>query len=243
MICGANFEYMNGILLFDLDNTLISTERIKAHLYSIAVRHGYDKNAARNIYKEARFNGKQNTICYRRFLQVLKERLFADGKEFIPNVAAEVEEKLKKDSDLLLPGAEKFLQECQGKKKRKILLSLGVAEWQDEKIKWSGLDKYFSREKGEIVFTQLEGEGKIEAIKILFGENFDGMGVTLFNDKPDETRDVLAVFPKMKACVRQEVVDKRYKKEDFAKLLKDFEGRLTIFDEWNSLIEGIEKKK
>jgi len=224
------------IYLFDLDNTLIDTEKNKEHIYNIAIQHGYDREVSKEIYKKARFDGQQNTISLERYLQVLQEYLIRDGKTHLPNIATEVAQAMKTDPELLLPGAEEFLKDCQVKKIRMILLSLGVPVWQEEKIQWSGLDKYFSKEKGEVVLTQLEGEGKIEAIKMLFGENFDGADVNLFNDKPDETRELLKVFPKMRACVRQEIADARYGEADFVDLQRDFADRIVIFREWNSLV-------
>lgn len=230
------------IYLFDLDNTLISTDRIKDRLYSLAERHGYSAAEAKEIYAEARTIGTWNTISLARYAEVLQDHLQRDGKAYHTNLEEEVRTSLEHDNNLLLPGVEKFLQNCLVKQVRKILLSLGATEWQQEKIRWSGLDKYFSAEHGEIVFTQLEGEGKIEAIKHIFGDEFEGAGIVLFNDKPDETREILTAFPKMRAQVRRETKDYRYNEADFMRLREDFGDRLEVFEDWSLLgnREGIE---
>ena len=83
------------IYLFDLDNTLIDTEKNKEHIYNIAIQHGYNREVAKEIYRQARFDGKQNTISLERYMQVLQEYLIRDGKTHLPSIAAETAQAMK----------------------------------------------------------------------------------------------------------------------------------------------------
>ena len=68
-------------VLFDLDGTLIDTERIKKLFREIAIAHGYSEERAFSIYEEARTAGDVITITYERFIEILKKHLTSDGKE------------------------------------------------------------------------------------------------------------------------------------------------------------------
>jgi hypothetical protein len=122
--------------------------------------------------------------------------------------------------DMLRACSERF--ECY-------LLSLGVPAWQREKIFLADIERYFSPER--IIFTDREG-GKVSALRELFGEQFDGKETVLFNDRPEESTDLLKEFPKLQLFIRRDVDDQRYRDDAIWKsLYEQFPGRVVIASE------------
>ena len=125
---------------------------------------------------------------------------------------------------MLLDGARELLDSVQGAYEM-YLLSLGVESWQMKKFDLCKLETYFDPE--HIMFTPSVVAGKIGKLQEAFGENFDGEGIVLFNDKPDETANMLQAFPKLHALVRREVRDERYSEADFEKAHDEFGDRFV----------------
>lgn len=215
-------------IVFDLDNTLIDSEIVKDYLYDLSLAYGYDLATAKDIYKTARNNskGNLNLISFESYSDELKRRLLGEGKQFDANISKKYLKGLKKMKDnILIPGATEILNYCKDREMDMYLLSLGVPDWQKFKIKFTGLNKYFSKDK--IILTQYEGEGKKESLKKMFGDNFDGSGMVVVNDKPDETFELLNNFPKLSAYQIIFEKEKRYSEKDYEKLCKKFtEDRL-----------------
>lgn len=211
-------------IIFDFDNTLYDTERRKDFFWEIAGVHGYSKVDAYRMYNEARMSGDTITISLESYLGVLQSNLKQDKKKFRTAAVQEILNAMDEGVNLL-PGAKQLLEWCLEKECARYLLSLGVREWQEMKYEQSGLAPYFSPE--HVVFTENAKWGKREAMNKLFGGMFDGTGAILVNDKPDETRELLVLFPKMKALVRREKRDKRYQKKNYESLVADFPGRVA----------------
>ena len=72
-------------------------------------------------------------------------------------------------------------------------------------------------------------------LKEKFGEDFTGQGVVLFNDKPDETLELLRMFPALEVCIHNEHVDKKYKPEMYQSLQNDFAGRVLYSQSFHEL--------
>jgi len=229
-------------IIFDLDNTLIDTERIKIALDSFAIGlYGFTRHEAEEIYKSARNNKGRvvfNRDTYREALQnalARKEVSYHDGD--IERFFDKVNWK-----NFLLPGAIELIEYCQSSGIAIILISLGNIDWQLEKVRNVGLDQYFNSAKGNIILTSQEGEGKIEALKRVLSEDTkSGEGIVIVNDKPDETFKIMREFDGMIALLRQELKDDRYRPEIFVGMQDEFQGRIFVSDNLSDLTIDLDK--
>lgn len=216
-------------VVFDFDNTLFDTERIKEFFWRIASIHGFTQDETLEMYREAREHGDQITITMESFLRTIKEHLAARGQTIkereVHDLIREMEE-----AHFLVPGAKRALEFVQRRNIERYLLSLGVTEWQEQKVKKSGVADYFLPD--HILYTTRLDTGKSEALRELFGEDFSGEATVLINDKPDETRELLGAFQNLVVLVRREVKDTRYTDEDFTALEHDFPGRVLCSEDW-----------
>lgn len=230
---------MSGVknVVYDLDNTLIDAERVKWFFRQLALRHGFTEEESREIYRQAR-NEEDGKIAItdERFLRFLEETLTKQGKqldnEIVEKVFSEVEKEKEK---LLFPGAVELIEFCKQQKIENSLLSLGVKEWQKKKMRWVGLDKFFHDKN--TVFTVEEDGGKREALQKLFGKDFTGEGVVLFNDRPDESGELLDTFPGLKIFVRRDMSDTRHNEEVWGEFMKKYEGRAIVATDLKNLLE------
>jgi FMN phosphatase YigB (HAD superfamily) len=219
-------------VIFDFDSTLFDTEKKKHGFYEIAECHGYTRAEAKKMYDESRRDGNRMMISIAGFLSVLRDYLARDGKEFKSREVSDIIDRMNKGTGLL-PGAKALLEFCKRRGIPRMLLSLGVREWQEEKARKSGVDMYF--EPDTIVYTDVLDTGKIDIIRERFGASFAGDGVVLFNDKPDETADMLRAFPDMFAYVRREERDDRYAVADFDAFAQAFPDRAVYADDLQAL--------
>ena len=226
-------------VVFDLDNTLINTEKIKEYFYEMAVVHGYSLYIAKEIYVESRTKGGKVIMSFDQYIKVLRQWLARDGREFKDKEIEEIKGKIYSGVDLLIPGAVELLDFCKNKGLKIYLLSLGVPTWQHDKFKMAGLDKYFD-EGSEVVYTDMVGEGKVEAIKRIFNQGLDGEEIVLFNDKPDETEYILSVI-NLRAFLRKDSKDDRYTEGDYVDLQSRYSDRLTWSDDLKVLKEEFTK--
>lgn len=230
---------MSGVtdVVYDLDNTLIDAERVKWFFRQLALRHGFSEEQAREIYRQAR-NEEDGKIAItdERFLRFLKETLAKQGKRLDDRIVEEVFSEVEKEKEkLLFAGATELMEFCQQRGIKNSLLSLGVEEWQKKKIGWVGLDKFFNDEN--TVFTVEEDGGKKEALQKLFGKDFTGKGVVLFNDRPDESAEFLEAFPELKIFVRRDMNDARHDDEVWQEFSKKYEDRAVVATDLNILLE------
>lgn len=230
---------MSGVknVVYDLDDTLIDAERVKWFFRQLAVRHGFTEKQAQEIYKQAR-NEEDGKIAItdERFLQFLEETLGRQGKQLNNEIVEEVFSEVEKEKEkLLFPGAVELIEFCKQQKIENSLLSLGVKEWQKKKMGWVGLDKFFNDKN--TVFTVEESGGKREALQKLFGKDFAGKGVVLFNDRPDESGELLDAFPGLKIFVRRDTGDTRHNEEVWDGFMKKYEGRAVVATDLRGLLE------
>lgn len=230
---------MSGVknVVYDLDNTLIDAERVKWFFRQLAVRHGFTEKQAQEIYKQARNeeNGKI-AITDERFLWFLEKTLEKQGQQLNNEIVEEVFSEVEKEKEkLLFPGAVELIEFCKQREIKNSLLSLGVKEWQKKKMRWVGLDKFFNDKN--TVFTVEEDGGKREALQKLFGKDFAGEGVVLFNDRPDESGELLDAFPGLKIFVRRDMNDRRHYDEVWSEFSKEHEDRAIVATDLNSLLE------
>lgn len=219
-------------VVFDFDNTLYQTEKLKAKFYAMAEIHGYTREEAKDIYNEARVASERIIINLSSYLVVLREKIQADGITFLNEEVSEIIEKVGK-GDGLVPYARDLLKWCAESKLDLRLLSLGVKEWQEEKVAQANIKQFFKT--GSIVYTDRIKGGKVSVLRDMFGDEFTGTGVAIFNDKPDETREMLDMFPDITTFVRYEVLDDRFSPINFDVLERDFPGRVVWSEELREL--------
>lgn len=219
-------------VVFDFDNTLFETEKLKEKFYAMAEIHGYTREDAKHIYNEARVASERIIINLSSYLVILREQIHADGLTFLSEEVSSIIEKVGK-GDGLLPYARELLKFAQVQGLDMYLLSLGVKEWQEEKVRQANIDKFF--EDGKIIYTDQIKGGKVQVLRELFGTDFTGANTAIFNDKPDETRLMLESFPDIVAFARYEVKDDRFSPINFDVLEKDFPGRVVWSEDLREL--------
>lgn len=275
-------------LVLDLDNTLINTEKIKQYFDKMAFAHDLNQEQAKKIYQATRDYKGHVIFDIVIHYQSLREAVEANNREFKEEIYQEILNEMYNDKSILLEGVKDLLENAAKKQFRIIIISLGVDDWQEAKIEFSGLadiireieekygvrvEKKFTNEEQachpELVSGSHEilkrvqddrqsvsvqnsrdmaqddkykQNGKVKAIRQLFGEEFNGEGVTLFNDKPEETAKILRAFPVLHAFVRQAVEDSRYNDESLQYLLREFRGRVQVSPELTELKKLFELK-
>lgn len=214
-------------IVFDFDNTLFDSEAKKQGLYRMAEVHGYSRAEAMELYDKARVRQEKIMMSLSSYVDVLREALLRDNKLFLAGDVSDIISHMKR-GDGLLPGARELLAYCHDRMIPLYLLSLGVREWQEEKVEQSGIEKYFS--KDNIIYTELLHEGKKQSLKELFGSGFTGKGTLLVNDKAGETMELLTAFPDLVALVRIELRDPRNRAEEYEQLARDFAPRVQMHE-------------
>jgi phosphoglycolate phosphatase-like HAD superfamily hydrolase len=212
-------------IVFDFDNTLFDSEAKKQGLYRIAEVHGYSLAEAMEFYDKARVRQEKIMMSLSSYVDVLREALQRDGKLFLAGDVSDIISHMRR-GDGLLPGATELLKTVQKKMIPLYLLTLGVREWQEEKVEQSGIVKYFS--KDNIIYTELLNEGKKQSLKELFGSDFTGQDTLLVNDKASETMELLAAFPDLVALVRVELRDPRNSAAEYEQLASEYAGRVAM---------------
>lgn len=231
-------------VLFDLDGTLIDTEEVKRLFRQIAIDHGFSEEEAYKIYESARTEGDQIAITLDYFLEVLQQFLKEKNLDLQDTVVEEYRRVLEEGPKTRV-GAEELVESARQRGLKYFLISLGVPEWQREKIEKSGLDKYFTLEdmpeqKANVICTvdNRPNARKAEALKKLFGEEFKGEGVAIVNDKPWETARLLDVFPGLIAFSPFAEGDRRYREEDYRKIKERFGDRFV----WSRDLMGLREE-
>ena len=228
------------IVLFDLDNTLIDTQRIKHEIfYETALDYGLTMDQAKEIYKSVRnINGKV----------ILSPQSFAGAlAKQVEKTAEEIETKMyKKLKDLAetlcIDGAIELLQSVQNKNMDSYIMTLGVHSWQEEKIECTGLGNLFPKEKRILPALDLsESNAKVIALENFFGRKIHEEETIIFNDKPEETANLLQAYPKMGAYVRWDIHDERFSKKDFEKFENIFAKRFIFSESLFELKDKFEK--
>ena len=215
-------------VVFDFDNTLFEAERLNFALYGFVETYGFSQDDAKEMYRLSRDKDGHATFSPERFCEVLNDAIHTQKQGGMPVDPSFVREHLTHHVGVVV-GAIELLTLLKDKHIPIYLLSLGVPEWQHEKVQMSGVDVFFLPE--HIHYTTHQSEGKIAALWSMFGEDFVGDDTYLFNDKPDETKTLLASFPKLHVYVRRDVTDLRYTHADFEALVAEYGERVFLADD------------
>ncbi len=206
-------------IIFDFDNTLFDTEQLKNIMRQAAVDSGCSAEEAQIVYERSRSDEKGNiTISLDHFIVTLRTFLESTDRALSIETITRLKAWLREiGPSLVFEGVCEMLAECS-ERFECYLLSLGVPAWQREKISLAGIEKYFSPER--IMFTDREG-GKVSALRELFGMQFDGTDTVFFNDRPEESAELLQQFPKLHLFIRRDRRDQRYADEKLWKNLHE----------------------
>lgn len=218
------------VAIFDLDGTLIDTESIKIFLFNYLGQIGFDKVQAKQIYKNARDFGGKNKFSLNVFKNEVINNTKMCGRDFDEMAWGKMISGLNNlEKNILVEGVEDVFSFFKERDIPTYILTLGVKEWQIDKIKLSGLDKIvlsegvMLEECDNIICTENEDvrQGKILEIKNILSK-FDlasAENIIFFNDKPDETDKILEEFPGMHAFLRKDYRNLSYRDEDYESIV------------------------
>lgn len=161
------------LIFFDFDDTLFDRNKF---LLSLAKKMGLSYEDFLHSYNK-NFKSKKKNYSLKQHLKIL-------------NLETKTEKLDLFLSDLtrfVLPGAVSCLKKARSKASQVILLSQGDKEFQAQKIKASGLIKYFDT----IIITS----DKVKALKPW--QDKDSLLVVV-NDKQEENIEIKKTFPRIK---------------------------------------------
>jgi FMN phosphatase YigB (HAD superfamily) len=221
--------FMPKRTIFDFDNTLFDTEQLKDWMRQFAMDQDCTSEEAREVYEQARTDGNGTiTMSIDNFIHALQEFLIRRGGLLEESAVRGFKDWFKRSGkELLFPGAEDLLERAR-KNSSNYLVSLGVAAWQKEKADLVKLERFIPAEN--MIFTSKEDGGKVEALRELFGKDFDGADTVFFNDRAEESASLLQAFPKLEMLlVRRETRDgKEVDDRPWQELKRQFGDRIAV---------------
>ncbi|MBI5023158.1 MAG: HAD hydrolase-like protein [Candidatus Magasanikbacteria bacterium] len=176
-------------IIIDFDDTLFDTASTKEDLLALFARFGV---SAEKFWKTYKISYIQNDLAsynlWRHIDNACQQFLNLDKKSLLIEAEA-----LFENDKYLLAGAENFLNELRDLGVPLILLSLGDANWQKQKVDSVGMVNFFN----EVIFT---GRKKTDVIQPLIK---DAIGDIIFiNDKIAETQEIAALSDQIKPILR-----------------------------------------
>lgn len=172
------------IVIFDLDYTLLDTEKIKKDMvgiFNISIKQfntDYkklftDKKIPYSPYKHIRFLKKEKQVFSVAICDKKMDTLVKNIKKYLYPKALEVLEKFKKRGDKI------------------ILMSVGDLKWQAKKINGLKIKKYFNR----VIIVERK---KCRNLEFLKKENEK---ILIINDNAGETIDMEKAIGKCEVCL------------------------------------------
>lgn len=180
------------MFIIDFDDTLFDTHRFKSTLTEALQKAGVSLEDADWSYKMAYSTDGKFTHSNKRRAEYLGTRGYDEAK-----VLTSLEEVTTSNSlkDHVLPGAYALLESLKGFEQPLILLSLGDPEFQEIKVRGSGVDTYFDR-----LFMVSDSKEKIISELI---SHHSPVYYWLINDKVDESKKITEKFPSMQIVLKQ----------------------------------------
>lgn len=202
------------IVIFDLDNTLIHTERIKFDVfYAVAQSYGFSVDESKALYQSIRNEKGCVIFSPQTFARELSQRVGITSESIETQLYGAMRANTEK---FIVDGAMDFVQAVSQSGLETYIMTLGVHAWQEDKIELIGFGEYFPKEKRILPRLDLdEKNAKVIALQEYFGDRILQEESILINDKPTETAELLNTFPHMRALVRWDNEDERYRQSDF----------------------------
>src|SRR3990167_6076404 len=145
-----------SVALFDLDRTLLDTEKLVGMLKHISQAYGINPVEERQIYWGVMNTGAKNSFSLEAYVAALRKATKHD-----PRLGDEAAEKVKKNiratgERLLMPGAQELLRFCKKRGIACYVLTLGLPKWQTRKILWTKLDEFLQKFPEALAFGRFE---------------------------------------------------------------------------------------
>lgn len=172
------------IVIFDLDHTLINTNKIKEDIAKIL---NIDINQYNNDCKRC-FTDKNLVYNPYELLRILRSEKRISS---IKNYKEKIEGLLKIADKYLYDGALEVLKKFKKRGDKIILMSVGHSKWQAKKIKGLKIKKYFDR----VVILEKEKYKNLEFLKK------EEDKILIINDNAGETMDMKKVIGKCEVCL------------------------------------------
>lgn len=181
------------MFIIDFDDTLFDTEQFKLVMNQRLLACGVLVEDIDWSYQAARkLSDGQFAYSHARRAELLATRGY-DGQKILKELA-EITAPAALEK-LVLPGAVQFLETLKSFGQPLILLSLGDPNFQELKVRGSGIEKYFDRlfmvqEKKELVIAELI-------------TNHSPVEYWLINDKVGESLVIKKIFPEIHIVLKQ----------------------------------------
>lgn len=173
---------MSRTIILDFDYTLFDAKKFKKALAKSLVPFGIDEKTWRITYEQSKFcHGVKKEYLPEKHLKTLANRFNLDFEKlksaYLPVI--------KKTVVFIYPDTILFLEKLKGEKNELYLVTYGNPTWQEQKIKTSGIGKYFKK----IICTDRK---KFETTC-----KIPGADEALFiNDNPNEIAALKIIHPK-----------------------------------------------
>lgn len=180
-----------NMFVIDFDDTLFDTHAFKRARLAAIRTLGVSEEVYWETYREARNDaGGMMTYSNERHATALAARGFS-YEAILEKLLASVAQA----REFLFPDAVSFLTFLKQRGRPLILLSLGEPSMQELKVRQSGLHDFFDR----VFFVNLrKKEVLLELSKIT-----TDCDCWLINDKVQETKELLSMFPQLQAVLKQ----------------------------------------
>ena len=180
------------MFIIDFDDTLFDTQRFKLTLNQALVDCGVSAEDAEWSYKAA-YNTEDGKFAHsnKRRAEFLAQRGHEQAK--ILTALEKVSEPQSLQTHLL-PGAIEFLESLRALGQPLILLSLGDPDFQELKVRGSGIHDYFDR-----LFMVNDTKEKVVGELIAHHEPVE---YWFINDKVGETLSVLTKYPQIRPLLK-----------------------------------------
>ena len=125
------------VLIFDLDDTLISTKKVFSSLENAFVQKEIERKRFQKLYRESKVQG---ALSLKRFIYLVKKYFSLSEKE----IRAILKEAFKEGKKFLYPDTYPFLKKWS-ERANLFLVSFGNKDFQMHKIKNAGIFNFFEK--------------------------------------------------------------------------------------------------
>jgi FMN phosphatase YigB (HAD superfamily) len=172
------------IVVFDLDDTIFRTYKIKAMMERV-LRDQFRIENFQELYEEYREHSSEDIFTFEKFSQFLLVKTGVQHES--SNILRVLQQEFQEDQSYLVEGVREHILKLRDEGTTVILLTWGDEEFQREKLRRVGLELLFH----EMIFTDTSAE-KIEKIREIMREN-PGEQIIIYNDKEEENAEFRAI--------------------------------------------------